>query len=128
MTMNICRKEFEEILCRTALQAQDHIHRHCNGQRDYDMLMSVLQRSANYLSNDPKTRVGAFDGFSLGYNHLPAGEDPLEDKSNYVHAEIDLLSKVTGDLSRRIVFVTKAPCLDCAKALVASGLKEIVYT
>lgn len=100
----------------------------------FDLVVLVrLCYSASIYSNDPKTKVGAdyiVNGESVvdGYNHLPEGEIALEDKSNFVHAEIDMLNKLEGDLGSGTMYITKAPCYGCAKALVARGLKRVVYT
>ena len=77
---------------------------------------------------------------SIGYNGMPGGwdnncETVLEDgtlktKPEVLHAESNAVSKLArsnesgldGDL-----FVTHAPCLDCAKLIYQSGIKRVFF-
>lgn len=85
---------------------------------------------------------------SPGWNGMPAGmdnccEDPSKlkideltnierpsTKPHVIHAERNALDKMTnqGIATRNsVVFVTTAPCFECAKALHNLGLKALVY-
>ena len=81
---------------------------------------------------------------SIGYNGMPAGwdnecEDALHDnyggtalvtKSEVLHAEsnaIAKLAKSTESGEGATMFVTCAPCLDCAKLIYQSGITEVYY-
>jgi dCMP deaminase len=47
-----------------------------------------------------------------------------------IHSEIHLLSKLKEkkvDPSKGTLFVTRYPCINCAKNLVAAGIKKVVY-
>lgn len=107
--------------------------------------MGVAMLSAQ-RSKDPNTQVGAcivncdHKILSMGYNGMPLGccdddmpwgkeEDPLESKYLYVcHAEMNaILNYGGGSLKDAIVYVTLFPCNECAKAIIQSGIKEIVY-
>ena len=81
---------------------------------------------------------------SIGYNGMPAGwdnecEDALHDnyggtalitKPEVLHAEsnaIAKLAKSTESGEGATMFVTCAPCLDCAKLIYQSGITEVYY-
>ena len=88
---------------------------------------------------------------SIGYNGMPAGWDNncedesvepyagfegsihrivLKTKPEVLHAESNSISKlarssVSGDGS--VMFVTHAPCIDCAKLIFQSGIRQVFY-
>ena len=97
-------------------------------------------------SKDPNSQVGACivspDNkiLSLGYNGMPIGcsddempwereGDPLDTKYMYVcHAELNaILNSPYSSLKGTRVYVTLFPCNECAKAIIQSGIKEIIY-
>ena len=97
-------------------------------------------------SKDPNSQVGACivspenKILSLGYNGMPIGcsddelpwdreGDPLDTKYMYVcHAELNaILNSAFGSLKGSRVYVTLFPCNECAKAIIQSGIKEIIY-
>ncbi len=98
-------------------------------------------------SKDPNTRVGAClvspDNkiLSLGYNGMPIGcsdneypwereaKDPLDTKYLYVcHAEMNALLNYSGiGLKGAKLYVTLFPCNECTKALIQSGIHEVIY-
>ena len=97
-------------------------------------------------SKDPSTCVGACivseDNkiLSLGYNGMPIGcsDDefpwdregaPLDTKYLYVcHAELNAILIYTGTgLKGAKIYTTLFPCNDCTKALIQSGIKEVIY-
>lgn len=72
-----------------------------------------------------------------GYNGTPAGfENICEDESGqtkqYVlHAEANALTKVAGstnDCTGATIYVTAAPCIECAKLIIQSGIRRVVYS
>lgn len=74
---------------------------------------------------------------SDGYNGTPSGfENVCEDDDNktkpYVlHAEANAITKVakSGNSSDgATLYVTAAPCIECAKLIIQSGIKRVVYT
>ncbi|MDR3257731.1 MAG: dCMP deaminase family protein [Mycoplasmataceae bacterium] len=110
-----------------------------------EYFMGVAKLSA-LRSKDPGTQVGCCIATadnriaSLGYNGLPRGcnDDefpwdregtPLETKYLYVvHSELNAILNFAGDdLSGCKIYVTLFPCNECAKAIIQSGIKEIVY-
>ena len=44
-----------------------------------------------------------------------------------IHSEIDALSRVRESVAGATIYVTRYPCEGCAKAIIASGIKEVVY-
>ena len=91
-------------------------------------------------SKDPNTQVGACIVnqnnriMSIGYNGLPAGcsDDDFpwnNEKYPYVcHAELNaILNNAGRDLTNCKIYVALFPCNECAKAIIQSGLKEVLY-
>jgi dCMP deaminase len=118
-------------------------------RRDYiswDEYFMGVAMLAGKRSKDPSTQVGAciVDNdnkiLSQGYNGLPRGcsddEFPwsregnmLETKYPYVvHAELNAILNSRGtDLYGSKIYVALFPCNECAKAIIQSGIKEVVY-
>jgi dCMP deaminase len=113
------------------------------GWDDYFMGVSLL---AADRSKDPSTQVGACivsdDNriLSTGYNGFPKGcsdddfpwnrdESKGETKYNFVvHAELNAILNAGGkSLVGSRIFVSLFPCHECAKAIIQSGVKEVVY-
>lgn len=95
-------------------------------------------------SKDPSTQVGACivtqDNIilSTGYNGLPNGCSDDEfpwaregEQTKYpfvVHAELNAILNSNGrDLRGSRIFVDLFPCNECAKAIIQSGIREVVY-
>lgn len=111
---------------------------------EYFMGISLL---AAMRSKDPSTQVGACivndDNIilSTGYNGLPKGCDddvfPWErdncevNKTKYpfvVHAELNAILNSGGrSLKGARIYVALFPCNECAKAIIQSGIKEVIY-
>ncbi len=109
---------------------------------EYFMSIAVL---SSMRSKDPSTQVGAciVDGekkiISMGYNGMPHCCDDdvypweraegLESKYLYVcHAELNaILNSHNGSVKGCTVYTTLFPCNECAKAIIQSGIKEVVY-
>jgi dCMP deaminase len=73
---------------------------------------------------------------SDGYNGTPAGfENICEDENGvtkpYVlHAEANAISKVAksgNSADGATLYVTASPCMECAKLIIQSGIKRVVY-
>jgi dCMP deaminase len=73
---------------------------------------------------------------SDGYNGTPAGfENICEDENNitkpYVlHAEANAITKVAksnNSSEGSTLYVTTSPCMECAKLIIQSGIKRVVY-
>lgn len=118
-------------------------------RRDYiswDEYFMGVAMLAGKRSKDPSTQVGAciVDNdnkiLSQGYNGLPRGcsddefpwdreGDMLETKYPYVvHAELNAILNSRGtNLYGSKIYVALFPCNECAKAIIQSGIKEVVY-
>lgn len=72
---------------------------------------------------------------SDGYNGTPSGfENVCEEngvtKPYVLHAEANAISKVakSGNSSEgATLYVTASPCIECAKLIIQSGIKRVVY-
>ena len=73
---------------------------------------------------------------SDGYNGTPSGfENICEDENNvtkpYVlHAEANAITKIArsnNSSDGATMYVTASPCIECAKLIIQSGIKTIVY-
>lgn len=96
-------------------------------------------------SKDPSTQVGACivnhqnKIVGVGYNGFPIGCDDdlfpwektgdfLDTKYPYVaHAELNAILNGIGDLHGCKIYVALFPCNECTKAIIQSGIKEVVY-
>ncbi len=74
---------------------------------------------------------------SDGYNGTPSGfENICEDENNitkpYVlHAEANAITKVArsnNSSEGATLYVTAAPCIECSKLIIQSGIKRVVYS
>ena len=110
-----------------------------------EYFMGVAMLSA-MRSKDPHTQVGACivseDNkiLSMGYNGFPAGcadddfpwareGEPLDNKYLYTtHSELNaILNYRGGSLEGAKLYVSLFPCNECAKAIIQSGIKEVIY-
>jgi dCMP deaminase len=117
-----------------------------NGYISWDeYFMGVALLSAK-RSKDPNTQVGACivndknKIVGAGYNGLPAGchddEFPwekqgpfLDTKYPYIcHAELNaILNNIGMDLRGCKIYTALFPCNECAKAIIQSGINEVIY-
>ena len=108
---------------------------------EYFMGIAML---AARRSKDPNTQVGACivsqDNIilSTGYNGMPKGcsddDYPWEREGSQtkypyvVHAELNAILNAHGrDLQGSRLYVALFPCNECAKAIIQSGVKEVLY-
>ncbi len=73
---------------------------------------------------------------SDGYNGTPAGfENVCEDehgltKPYVMHAEANAITKIArsnNSSEGATMYVTASPCIECAKLIIQSGIKRVVY-
>lgn len=109
----------------------------------YFMALALLSAQR---SKDPNTKVGACivtpenKIVGIGYNGMPIGiddadmpwersaESQLDTKYPYVcHAELNAILNSIKDIKDCTLYVTLYPCNECAKAIIQSGIKKLVY-
>ena len=110
--------------------------------------MAWAERTAQ-LSHARRLQVGAVivkddSVISYGYNGMPAGWDNncedttgynlgepiLKTKPEVLHAEsnsIAKLAKSTNSGMGATMFITHAPCMECAKLIYQSGIGHVLY-
>ena len=111
----------------------------------WDEYFMGLAHLSALRSKDPNTQVGAaiidenHRVVSVGYNGFPKGcsddEFPwsrsggvLNSKYAFVvHAELNAILNSPRSVSGCIIYVSLFPCNECAKAIIQSGIKRIVY-
>lgn len=110
-----------------------------------EYFMGVAQLAA-MRSKDPNTQVGScivsdrHKILSMGYNGMPIGcgddefpwdrEGPtLMTKYPFVtHSELNaILNYRGGSLEGSTLYVSLFPCNECAKAIIQSGIKRVIY-
>ena len=114
----------------------------------WDEYFMAISKLSAMRSKDPSTQVGACivsnDNriLSIGYNGTPNGysddEFPwnregenLNTKYTYVcHAEMNAVLNYRGskkDLEDAKIYVDLFPCNECAKIIIQSGIKKVIY-
>ena len=120
-------------------------------RKDYlswDEYFMAIAKLSSMRSKDPSTQVGAcivgHDNriLSIGYNGAPNGFDDkvfpwdregdmLNTKYAYVcHGEMNAILNYRGsrkDLENAKIYVDLFPCNECAKLIIQSGIKEVIY-
>lgn len=109
---------------------------------EYFMAVAQIVRAR---SKDPHTKVGACIVknnriISTGYNGFPNGCDdhkypwgksdpnPVNNKYFYVtHAELNAILNARQSVEDCTLYVTLFPCNECAKAIIQSGIKKVIY-
>ena len=110
---------------------------------DYFMGVALL---AAERSKDPNTQVGAcivddqnrilstgYNGFPLGCSddEFPWSRDGEATETKYpyvVHAELNAILNSRGkSLAGSKLYVALFPCNECAKAIIQSGIREVIY-
>lgn len=110
---------------------------------DYFMAVCELVK---LRSKDPSTKVGACIVknnriLSTGYNGFPnhlsdedypwdkGNDDPTKNKYYYVvHAELNAILNARVAIEGSTLYVNKFPCNECAKAIIQSGIKKVIYS
>lgn len=112
----------------------------------WDEYFMGVAKLSGMRSKDPNTQVGACivsqDNkiLSMGYNGFPMGcsddefpwereGEPLENKYLYsTHSELNaILNYRGGSLEGAKLYVSLFPCNECAKAIIQSGIRTVVY-
>lgn len=111
----------------------------------WDEYFMSLSHLSGKRSKDPSTQVGACIVnqnkriVGIGYNGMPYGcnddEYPWEREGDFmntkyayvVHAELNAILNSTVPLKNCSIYVSLFPCNECAKAIIQSGITEVVY-
>lgn len=111
----------------------------------WDEYFMAIAEVVKLRSKDPNTKVGACivkDNkiLSTGYNGFPRGcddnkypwdkgnENEVDNKYFYVvHAELNAILNSTQSVKDSTIYVTLYPCNECAKAIIQSGIKKVIY-
>ncbi len=112
----------------------------------WDEYFMGIARLSAMRSKDPNTQVGACivdpnnKIIGVGYNGLPTGcpddafpwnnkGDFLKTKYPYIcHAELNAILNSPGkNLSNCKIYTALFPCNECAKAIIQSGIREVIY-
>lgn len=111
----------------------------------WDEYFMAVAKLAGMRSKDPNTQVGAcivskeHKILSMGYNGFPTGcsddefpwarvGETVDTKYAYVcHAELNAILNYRGNLEGATLYVSMFPCNECAKAIIQSGIRKVVY-
>ena len=121
-------------------------------QKFIDAYMDVAERFSK-LSTAKRLQVGAIvvkDDriISIGYNGMPSGwtneceyekiydyklsdnNYQLKTKPEVIHAEANAIAKLAKSSESgkdSVMFLTHAPCMDCAKQIYTAGIKNVYF-
>lgn len=111
----------------------------------WDEYFMGLAHLSALRSKDPNTQVGAciVDNenkvVSIGYNGMPRGckdeNMPWEREGGFlttkyayvVHAELNAILNSPRSVKGCTLYVSLFPCNECAKAIIQSGIKKVIY-
>tara|TARA_R110000737_G_scaffold47134_7_gene67099 strand:+ start:14615 stop:15058 length:444 start_codon:yes stop_codon:yes gene_type:complete len=111
-------------------------------QERWDARFMELAKLVSTWSKDPSTKVGAVlvdptrRIMSTGYNGFPRGvsdewtryADREQKYAMVVHAELNALLCASSKVSGCTLYVTMAPCSECAKSIIQSGVDRVVWS
>ena len=107
----------------------------------FDLRYLEMARVWSQNSYCQRRQVGALvvkDGMIIsdGYNGTPSGfENVCEDdngvtKPYVLHAEANAITKLarsSNNSEGATIYITASPCIECAKLIIQSGIKRVVY-
>ena len=110
-------------------------------QERYDRLYLDIAKRISGMSHDTDTKVGAVivkdnNILAFGFNGMPSGmPNECKDKdgvTNFevIHAETNAickLAKTSSSAEGATMYCTLAPCGECAKLIIQSGIIRIVF-
>jgi dCMP deaminase len=120
--------------------------KHRKNYLSWDECLMQIAHVIAERSKDPNTQNGAVivDGshviIGLGYNGFPRGVDnetlpweregeKLSDKkyAYVVHAEENAIYNANAETKGGTIYCTLFPCNECAKTIIQTGIKEVVF-
>jgi dCMP deaminase len=117
---------------------QKYIDAHINAAEVYSKLSSAKRLQVGCVVVKDNTIIGiGYNGTPSGWSnvceeYVPMSDDTmvLKTKAEVLHAETNALAKIarsTNSSEGASLFVTHAPCLDCAKLIHQSGINSVYY-
>lgn len=118
---------------------QKYINAHMKAAQVYAELSTAERLQVGCVIVKDNTIIG------IGYNGMPSGWDNIceeikhtdftgtivkKSKAEVLHAETNAIAKVSrsnNSTESADLFVTHAPCLECAKLIYQSGIKSVFY-
>ena len=124
------------------MNKKDKIRPYGKKQSQFDKRYLEMAQIWGHNSYCKRRKVGALIVLnkmiiSDGYNGTPSGfenvcEDENEQTKPYVlHAEANAITKVAksnNSSENATLYVTTSPCMECAKLIIQSGIKRVVYS
>jgi dCMP deaminase len=109
-------------------------------QKFINYYMAIAKRTAE-LSSAKRLQVGSIivknDRIvSIGYNGTPSGwtneceDESFKTKPEVIHAEANAIAKLaksTESGEGAVMFLTHAPCMDCAKQIYTAGIRKVFF-
>lgn len=112
-----------------------------------DMCQVLAKRSTCIRIQTSAMIVRNLNIISIGYNGCPSKMVHCTDRwkdidmteimfleehhqwsvANELHAEINALLRCKTDIQGATIYTLYSPCIHCAKAIVAAGIREVVY-
>ena len=110
-------------------------------QEKFDQRYLAMARIWAQNSYCQRRQVGALvvkDGMIIsdGYNGTPSGFENICENDNGVtkpyvlHAEANAITKLarsSNNSDGATIYITASPCIECAKLIIQSGIKRVVY-
>jgi len=109
-------------------------------QLKLDEVYLNIAKEVSSLSHCQRSKVGAIlvkDGniIAFGYNGTPSGLDNCCERDNVtvpevIHAEMNAILKAARSgyaVEGADLYITLSPCSECAKLILQSGVKRVVY-
>ena len=107
----------------------------------FDILYMDIAKIISAMSYSKRSKVGCVivkdnNIISFGWNGMPHGfENCCEDENNVtydevVHSEENAICKAANkgiSLDNATIYVTLSPCTHCAKLIIQSGIKNVIY-
>ena len=123
------------------MMKQKFVDAHMAAAEVYSRLSSAIRLKVGCVVVKDNTIIG------IGYNGMPSGWDNncedeiileedekfikgLKTKPEVLHAETNALAKIaksTNSSDGASMFITHAPCIDCAKLVYQSGINSVYY-
>ena len=123
---------------------EEHSLDNCPDQKQFKLDVVYLKMAKEWATNShcKRSQVGCLvvknkTIISDGYNGTPTGFPNIcEDENNntlssVLHAEANAITKLAMNTVTSMgstMYVTLSPCFDCAKLIIQSGIKRIVFS